>query len=70
MQFSETDKGQEKILDALERIEGRQIESEKSFTEKAQNIVDLKPNFFGITLNVNALFETASGLYSNWLTKR
>lgn len=70
VQFSEADKGQEKIFDALERIEGRQIESEKSFTEKAQNILDLKPTFFGITLNVNALFETASDLYKKWLARR
>jgi hypothetical protein len=70
VQFGETDKEQEKIFDALERIEGRQIESEKSFTEKAQNIVDLKPTFFGITLNVNALFDAASELYKNWLARR
>jgi internalin A len=70
VQFGETDKEQEKIFDTLERIEGRQIESEKSFTEKAQSIVDLKPTFFGITLNVNALFETASDLYKKWLVRR
>jgi small GTP-binding protein len=70
VQFSKQDSGQEKIFDALERIEGRQIEDEKSFTEKAQNILDLKPTFFGITLNVNALFETISDLYDKWLAKR
>jgi hypothetical protein len=70
VQFSKQDSGQEKIFDALERIEGRQIEDEKSFTEKAQNIFDLKPNIFGITLNVNALFETMSDLYNKWLAKR
>ncbi len=70
VQFDKADKGLEKIFDALERIEGRQIESEKSFTEKAQNILDLKPTFFGITLNVNALFETMSDLYDKWLAKR
>lgn len=70
VQFSATDKGQERIFDTLERIEGRQIESEKSFTEKAQSILDLKPNIFGITLNVNALIETLSDLSKKWLAKR
>jgi internalin A len=70
VQFSKQDSGQEKIFDALERIEGRQIEDEKSFTEKAQNILDLKPTLFGITLNVNALFDAASELYKSWVARR
>ncbi len=57
MQFSRQDSGQEKIFDALERIEGRQIEDEKSLAARAHNILDLKPNFFGIGLNANAAID-------------
>jgi small GTP-binding protein len=70
VQFSKQDSGQEKIFDALERIEGRQIEDEKSLAARAHNILDLKPTLFGITLNVNALFDAASELYKSWVARR
>ncbi|MCI5131435.1 MAG: hypothetical protein D3904_07885 [Candidatus Electrothrix sp. EH2] len=70
VQFNEEEKGQEKILHALERIEGRQIADEKSLIQKAHNILDLKPTFFGLTLNINVLFEVTSDLYKKLKASR
>ena len=52
----------QKILYILQRIEGK-VTDEKSFVENANRIIDLKPNFMGIGVNLNEVVDKAYKAY-------
>ena len=62
VQLDERGDGQE-ILDILRRIDDK-VTDKKSFVETANRIVDSKPNFFGLGINLNELFCTSIGHFT------
>ncbi|WP_417915672.1 COR domain-containing protein [Candidatus Electronema sp. JM] len=57
VQFNEQADVLEKILSIVMRMEDRQLEDEKSFIERAHNMLELKPSLFGIGINANAVLD-------------
>ena len=48
---------EEEILKQLSELKGQLITDRESFLREANRVVDLKPNFFGFGLNLNALAD-------------
>ena len=48
---------EEEILNMLLELKGQLITDRASFLHEANRIVDVKPNFFGVGINLNALAD-------------
>jgi len=54
----------------LDRYVGTLFSSKKSATNTANEIIDLKPNFFGIGLNLNNAIKFFPMLFNKWFKKK
>jgi len=57
VQFNEQADVLEKILRTLEGMQEKQFEDKKSLIKRVNKVVGLKPNLFGIGLDINALLD-------------
>jgi len=65
-QLSNRDKGSGYRRAIADRIEELEPKSEKDTSTKQSNVVDIKPSFYGVSINVNELWRRAR----QWLSKK
>ncbi|HZK96710.1 MAG TPA: hypothetical protein VFC67_21100 [Prolixibacteraceae bacterium] len=54
----------EKLIERFNQLETNLVKESKNSTKLNEDIIDIKPNFFGLGFNLNALFKLVMRLWN------